>query len=164
MTFRINWDWSYSSSGVTLSCNPKALGFLRMPLRAREWMVETLGSLSMGVSRPMPRRSLSSPAALLVKVIAQMRRGTTPLSMSQRTRSVSTRVLPEPAPAIRTAGLPTGCSTAAVCSSFSFIGDRGCFRFPLLESCNQSRDVVARLQLQGTINDGLRGDSNLNDL
>src|SRR5271170_1386558 len=119
MTFFINWNWSYSSSGVTLSCNPKALGFLRIPLRAREWMVETLGSLSMGVSRPMPRRSLSSPAALFVKVIAQMRRGTTPCSMSQRTRSVSTRVLPEPAPAIRTAGLPTGCSTAAFCSSLS---------------------------------------------
>src|SRR5271156_5276143 len=117
MTFFINWNWSYSSSGVTLSCKPKALGFLRMPLRAREWMVETLGSLSMGVSNPMPRRSLSSPAALLVKVIAQMRRGTTPCSMSQRTRSVSTLVLPEPAPAIRTAGLPTGCSTAAFCSS-----------------------------------------------
>src|SRR5271154_1137424 len=156
MTFRINWDWSYSSSGVTLSCNPKALGFLRIPLRAREWMVETLGSLSMGVSRPMPRRSLSSPAALFVKVIAQMRRGTTPCSMSQRTRSVSTRVLPEPAPAIRTAGLPTGCSTAAVCSSFSFIGRWACFlRNCLLKPCNQSRDVVACLQRHSAVNDCL---------
>src|SRR5271166_6365407 len=84
-------------------------------------MVPTRGSLSTGVPKPIPRRSFNSPAALLVNVRVQMRRGATPCAISQRTRSVRTRVLPEPAPAINTAGLPTGCSTALVCSSFNFI-------------------------------------------
>src|ERR1700676_4873515 len=68
--------------------------------------------------------------------------------MSQRTRSVSTRVLPLPAPAIRTAGLPTGCCTAAVCFSFS------CTLFPF-EPGDEGSRVVACGYRYGAVNDGL---------
>ncbi len=58
-------------------------------------------------------RVIISLAALLVKVTARMPPGDTwPVCISQAMRVVSTRVLPEPAPA-RISALPAGSVTAA---------------------------------------------------
>ena len=58
-------------------------------------------------------RSRISPAALFVKVIARISFGFTPIAEVRcATRWVSTRVLPEPAPAITSSG-PSVCSTAS---------------------------------------------------
>src|SRR4051794_20506785 len=63
-------------------------------------------------------RSRISCAALLVKVIARISPGrATPEWISHAIRCVSTRVLPEPAPA-RTSSGPPGCSTASRWGSF----------------------------------------------
>ena len=62
-------------------------------------------------------RSFISPAALLVNVMATTSSGRTCCTwMSQATRCVSTRVLPEPAPARISSG-PPPCVTALRCSS-----------------------------------------------
>ncbi len=64
------------------------------------------------------RRSRISPAALFVKVIARISFGFTPTAEIRcATRWVSTRVLPEPAPAITSNG-PSVCSTASRCGGF----------------------------------------------
>ena len=55
--------------------------------------------------RSAPRRSRISAAALLVNVMARMRQGRTPSSaIMWAIRYVSTRVLPEPAPASTSSG------------------------------------------------------------
>src|SRR5256885_6816869 len=65
------------------------------------------------------RRASISLAALLVKVTARMEPGVAwPVCSSQAMRVVSTRVLPEPAPA-RISAWPAGSVTAASCSSRS---------------------------------------------
>ena len=64
-------------------------------------------------------RSFISPAALLVKVMARMANGDTPRSpIKWAMRRVSTRVLPEPAPATTSNG-PVGWVTASSWSGFS---------------------------------------------
>ncbi len=64
-------------------------------------------------------RSRISPAALLVKVSARIESGATPNSSTRlATRVVSTRVLPEPAPASTRSG-PSKCSAASRCSGLS---------------------------------------------
>ncbi len=64
-----------------------------------------------------PMRSFISPAALLVNVMATTSSGRTCCTwMSHATRCVSTRVLPEPAPARISRG-PSTCVTALRCSS-----------------------------------------------
>ena len=64
-------------------------------------------------------RSLISAAALLVNVIARIEPGWALRSeISQAIRRVSTRVLPEPAPATTSSGAPA-CTTAARCGSLS---------------------------------------------
>ncbi len=64
-------------------------------------------------------RSFISPAALLVNVIARICPGCTERAASRcAMRWVSTRVLPEPAPATISSGAPL-CVTAARCCSFS---------------------------------------------
>src|ERR671910_784402 len=64
------------------------------------------------------RRSRISPAALFVKVIARISFGLTPSAVSRwATRCVSTRVFPEPAPAITSSG-PSVCSTASRWAGF----------------------------------------------
>src|SRR5436309_10224471 len=64
-------------------------------------------------------RARISPAALLVNVTAKMRDGATPRSrMRCAIRAVSTRVLPEPAPASTRSG-PPGWRTAASCWGLS---------------------------------------------
>ena len=71
-----------------------------------EWNVDTHIALALG---PTSRatRSFISPAALFVNVIARTAPGATPRSaMSQAIRWVSTRVLPEPAPATMRSGPP----------------------------------------------------------
>ena len=63
-------------------------------------------------------RSRISCAALLVNVIARISPGrATPVCTSQATRCVSTRVLPDPAPASTSSG-PSPCVTAARWGSF----------------------------------------------
>ena len=59
-------------------------------------------------------RSRISAAALLVKVTARIDREAVPRSMRRAMRWVTTRVLPEPAPASTSMG-PISCSTAARC-------------------------------------------------
>ena len=64
-------------------------------------------------------RSRISAAALLVNVIARIEPGWALRSeISQAIRRVSTRVLPEPAPATTSSGAPA-CTTAARCGSLS---------------------------------------------
>ncbi|GAO27181.1 hypothetical protein ALISP_7001 [Alicycliphilus sp. B1] len=64
------------------------------------------------------RRVSISLAALLVKVTARMPPGVAwPVESSQAMRVVSTRVLPDPAPA-RISAWPAGRVTAASCSGF----------------------------------------------
>ena len=66
-----------------------------------------------------PMRSRISPAALFVNVTARMWRGSTPsMSISRAMRVVSTRVLPDPAPASTSNG-PSTCSTASRCAGLS---------------------------------------------
>ncbi len=55
--------------------------------------------------------------------------------MSQRTLSVKTRVFPDPAPAIRQAGSPIGCPTAANCSSLS--SDMGIYSITNTQNCKR---------------------------
>src|SRR5690606_17036481 len=71
-------------------------------------------------------RSRISPAALLVKVTAKIRSAGTPsASISRAIRAVSTRVLPEPAPASTSIG-PWTCSTARRCAGLSGVAVSTC--------------------------------------
>ncbi len=66
------------------------------------------------------RRSRISPAALFVNVIARISFGFTPIAEVRcATRCVSTRVFPEPAPAITSSG-PSVCRTASRWAGFRF--------------------------------------------
>lgn len=79
------------------------------------WKVETHMALARGPTSPSTR-SFISPAALLVKVIARIWPGWTPRAASRwPMRWVSTRVLPEPAPATMTCGA-AGAVMQASCS------------------------------------------------
>jgi len=81
------------------------------------WRARSASPRSASASR---MRSFISRAALLVNVTARMRRRSTPLSSTRcRYRSVSTRVLPVPAPATTATAEPAAW-TAALCSSVSF--------------------------------------------
>ena len=100
--------------------------FLSKPIRSASarrmrthmlWNVETHMPRVRGPTKPC-RRSRISAAALLVNVMARISHGAT--SRSSRMwamRYVSTRVLPEPAPAKTRSG-PSVHSTAARCGSF----------------------------------------------
>ena len=92
-----------------------------------EWKVDT------HIARAAPptssaTRSRISAAALLVKVMARIEPGWAPLAaISQAMRRVSTRVLPDPAPATTSSG-PPGWDTACCCDSLSpssSVSDRG---------------------------------------
>src|SRR3954452_8544841 len=81
-----------------------------------EWKVDTHIVSAAGPTRPATRSRIS-PAALFVKVIARTCPGRTPRAASRYAiRCVSTRVLPEPAPAMISSADPS-CSTAARCCS-----------------------------------------------
>ena len=85
-------------------------------------------------SRCAPRISC---AALFVNVTARMECGDAPcVWMTQAMRCVSTRVLPEPAPASTSTG-PTGAVTAARCASFSEsrIGERSFMGARIIRVC-----------------------------
>src|SRR3954470_4485851 len=82
-----------------------------------EWNVDTHILRATGPTSASTRVFISS-AALLVKVIARISNGEIPCSwMSQAMRCVSTRVLPEPAPATMSSG-PPGCVTASRWTGF----------------------------------------------
>ena len=78
-------------------------------------------------------RSFISPAAFFVKVSARIRSGSTPFSIKYAMREVSTRVLPEPAPATISMG-PSIHVTALSCSSFK------ASRISLISSQNSRRN------------------------
>ena len=77
-----------------------------------EWKVLTHIFFATGPTRRATRSRISS-AALLVNVMARMRIGSTPCSpIRWAMRCVSTRVLPEPAPATTSSG-PDAWTTAS---------------------------------------------------
>ena len=83
-----------------------------------EWKVDTHIPRATPPTRRATRSFISS-AALLVKVIARIAKGETPRSRIRwATRYVSTRVLPEPAPATTSTG-PSVTATASRCDGFS---------------------------------------------
>ena len=76
------------------------------------WKVETHMALAAGPTSSATR-SFISPAALFVKVMAMISLGrAAPVAMRWAMRRVRTRVLPDPAPATISSGVPR-CSTAA---------------------------------------------------
>ena len=82
-----------------------------------EWNVDTHMRRATGPTSASTRSRISW-AALLVKVMARISKGETPCSaISQAMRWVSTRVLPEPAPATMRSGPPawvTACGLGRV--------------------------------------------------
>ena len=79
-----------------------------------EWNVETHMILAR-LPTSSSTRSFISAAALLVKVIARIEPGCALRSeISQAIRRVSTRVLPEPAPATTSSGRPSWTTAAAL--------------------------------------------------
>jgi hypothetical protein len=83
-----------------------------------EWKVETHISRARRPTSSSTRSRISA-AALLVKVIASTEPGWASRSeISQAIRRVSTRVLPEPAPATTSSGAPAW-TTACRCGSLS---------------------------------------------
>src|SRR5512138_3413158 len=82
-----------------------------------EWNVDTHIALTTGPTS-WATRSRISAAALLVNVIARMLDGATPWSIRWAIRCVSTRVLPDPAPATTSSG-PSRCTTASSWSGLS---------------------------------------------
>src|SRR5437763_16950057 len=82
-----------------------------------EWNVDTHFLRATGPTSAATRFFISS-AALLVNVLARISNGDTPWSLiSHATRLVSTRVLPDPAPATISSG-PPGWVTASRCTGF----------------------------------------------
>src|SRR5947209_20438947 len=82
-----------------------------------EWKVDTHIFWATGPTRAATRDFISS-VALLVNVMARISKGENPCSlMSQAMRCVSTRVLPEPAPATISSG-PPGWVTASRWTGF----------------------------------------------
>ena len=81
-----------------------------------EWNVDTHIVRTTGPTST-PTRSRISAAALLVNVIARIFEGGTPWWIRWAMRWVSTRVLPEPAPATTSSG-PFSCTTASSWSGF----------------------------------------------
>src|SRR5436190_5580920 len=81
-----------------------------------EWNVDTHMRWATGPTSS-PTRSFISPAALLVNVIASSANGDERWSpISHATRLVSTRVLPDPAPATTSSGTSGGAVTASRCT------------------------------------------------
>mmetsp|Transcript_721 Transcript_721/g.2680 ORF Transcript_721/g.2680 Transcript_721/m.2680 type:complete len:327 (+) Transcript_721:3736-4716(+) len=105
--------------------------YFRSSVAATEWKVPVCSD-DAEAPRPLPcgveltpgmseeRRSLSSRAALRVKVITSTRCGGTCRSWTRcATRAVIARVFPDPGPAMTTVAAPAGESTASRCSGFS---------------------------------------------
>ena len=81
------------------------------------WNVDTHMPRQRGPTRPF-KRSRISAAALFVNVMARISHGATSwFSMRFAMRYVSTRVLPEPAPASTSSG-PSMVTTASRCGPF----------------------------------------------
>ena len=103
-----------------------------------EWKVDTHIFWATGPTRA-PTRCFISSAALLVKVMARISKGETPCSLiSQPTLDVSTRVLPDPAPAMISRG-PPGWVTASRCTGLRLsrrLGRSGMTRSRLPAGCD----------------------------
>src|SRR6266536_3129786 len=113
---------------------------LRRNTRAQaEWKVDTSMAFTAPPTSPC-RRSFISRAALLVKVIARIEPGGTPRSRTRcAIRWVSTRVLPDPAPATIRVG-PSVASTAWRWASFSPSSSSG----EAWGSCGRAEVSIAR--------------------
>src|SRR5438270_13728016 len=98
--------------------NPSRLASARQIRTHAEWNVDTHIAFARGPTNA-ETRSFISPAALLVNVMARIAPGDAARSaISQAIRWVSTRVLPEPAPATMSSG-PPWCRTATRCCGLS---------------------------------------------
>src|SRR6056297_3234030 len=110
-----------------------------------------------------PTRSRISAAALLVNVMARIFDGCTPSWTSWAMRWVSTRVLPEPAPAITSSG-PDGWTTASSWSGLrpSANGD-GPDPCPESESagCGTSPNSVSSVMSSPLYGPGVTGEADL---
>src|SRR3954454_906011 len=96
---------------------PSALPSRRRMRTHAEWKVETHIFWATGPTSAATRCFISS-AALFVNVMARISNGDTPSAMRWAMRCVSTRVLPDPAPATTSSG-PEGWTTASAWSGFS---------------------------------------------
>ena len=112
-----------SESSKMLKSGPTPISFpsLRRIRLQMEWKVPLQGRLwvvicGLEVSSFATRCFISS-AALLVKVTSNIFSGFIPWEIRWAAWWVSTRVFPEPGPAITKAG-PSQCSTASICSGF----------------------------------------------
>src|ERR671911_945743 len=98
---------------------PRWLASRRRMRAQAEWNVDTHMRWATGPTSAATR-SFISPAALFVKVIARSANGGTRWSpISQATRCVRTRVLPDPAPATTSNGTSGGAVTASRCTGLS---------------------------------------------
>src|SRR3954447_23235971 len=103
---------------VKLDGNPRRLASRRRMRTHAEWNVDTHIFCATGPTRAATRCFISS-AALLVNVMARIWNGLTRWSwMRWAMRCVSTRVLPDPAPATTKSG-PSWCVTASCCTGLS---------------------------------------------
>ena len=102
---------------VKLRVKPRRSASARRMRTHMLWNVDTHMPRQRGPTRPA-RRSRISAAALFVNVMARISQGATPwFSMRLAMRYVSTRVLPEPAPASTSSG-PSMVTTASRCGPF----------------------------------------------
>src|ERR1051326_4571178 len=114
---RISPRRSSSSKMVNCRLQPSRSASRRSRRAERLWNVPIQSPAGSRSSR-VATRSFISPAALLVNVTAKIRSARTPCSsISTAIRVVSTRVLPEPAPASTRSG-PSTWATASRCSGF----------------------------------------------
>src|SRR4051812_48742279 len=109
---------------VKLRLKPMRSASRRSIRTQAEWNVDTHILRATGPTRAATRFFISS-AALFVKVMARISNGDTPRSLiSHATRDVSTRVLPDPAPATMSSG-PPGWVTASRCTGFRLASRSG---------------------------------------
>ena len=112
-----------------------------------EWNVDTHIFSATGPTRA-PTRCFISSAALLVKVMARISNGLTPWArMRWAMRWVSTRVLPDPAPATTSSG-PSWCSDGLALVGVQPGEDRvvdGCGEGPSGASGASERTAVRRV-------------------
>ena len=110
---------------VNVDFSPMLAASLRSSRTAEEWNVEIHIRWAVGPISPATRSRISA-AALFVKVMARISCGRArPVASSHAMRWVSTRVLPEPAPATISSGAPVWVTAAACCGLSPATSDSG---------------------------------------
>ncbi len=110
---RITPSTSSLSRMENRSFRPSRVPSLRSMRTPRLWKVLTARSLAARAPTRARARSRISCAALLVKVMAAMRPGSTPACNSRAILCTMTRVLPDPAPASTRQGPDRWCTAAS---------------------------------------------------